>query len=112
MTRVRLIALAAVLLTGVGAAAATPVKATLTVTSATPAVGAPWRWTVKTAAAGKPVKATVKIQILLGDTVVGCWKSGQMQACQGAKAGDPIPSKGTISKPISWIEQKNTFSGT
>ncbi|HJU49038.1 MAG TPA: hypothetical protein VJ689_12940, partial [Gaiellaceae bacterium] len=86
------------------ASAAAPVRATLAVTSTTPAVGAPWRWTVRTTAAGKPAKATVKVQILLGGTVVGCWKDGKMQPCSGANAGDPIASRGVLSKPIAWTQ--------
>lgn len=104
MRGIVLAALATAVLAGPAAAAA-PVRATLTVTSTTPAVGAPWRWTVKTTAAGKPVKATVKIQILLGATVVGCWQNGKMQACTGAKSGHPIASRGTVSKPIAWTAQ-------
>lgn len=111
MRRLALAALAAALLAA-PATAATPVKATLSVTSRTPAVGAPWRWTVKTTAAGKPARATVKIQILLGATVVGCWKGGKMQACTGAKAGDPIPSRGTVSRPIAWTDQSRNIALT
>ncbi len=109
MTRALLAsALAAAIAAGTATAAA-PVKATLSVTSKTPAVDMPWRWTVKTSAGGKPAEATVKIQILLGGAVVGCWKGGKMQPCTGAKAGDPIPSKGTVSKPISWTTQSRNI---
>jgi hypothetical protein len=94
------------------ASAATPVKATLTVTSTTPAVGAPWRWTVRTTAAGKPAKATVKIQILLAGAVVGCWKGGKMRACTGASAGDPIASRGVLTKPIAWTQESRNVALT
>jgi len=105
MTRVLLaLAIAATALVS-PAAGATPVKAALTVTSATPAVGTQWRWTVRTTAAGKPVKATVRIQIAFGSSVVGCWKGGKMQQCSGAKAGDPISSTGTVSKTIRWTAE-------
>ena len=104
MARPVLVVLAGLLLAG-NATAAAPVKATLTVTSKAPTVGGPWRWTVRTNASGKPVKATVRIQILLSGSVVGCWKDGKMQGCTGSKAGDPIASRGTLSKPIAWTEE-------
>jgi hypothetical protein len=94
------------------AASAAPVKATLTVTSKTPAVGVPWRWTVRTTAASKPAKASVRIQILLSGVVVGCWKAGKMQPCSGPTAGDPIASKGTVTKPIAWTEQSRNIALT
>jgi hypothetical protein len=108
MTRALLAGTVVAVLAGAAAAAAGPVKATLSVTSNAPAVGAPWRWTVRTTSGGKPAAATVRIQILLGGAVVGCWKGGKMQACTGKNAGDPIPSKGTLSKPIRWTAQSRS----
>lgn len=105
MTRALVAAAITVALVAGSVSAATPVKATLTVTDKTPAVGAPWRWTVKTTSGGKPAKATVRIQILFGTMVVGCWKGGKMQRCTGAKAGDQIHSKGAISKPVRWTAE-------
>lgn len=88
------------------AGAAAPVNVTLTTTSATPAVGAPWKWTIVARnAKGKPVAARAKIQILIGKAVVGCWRAGAMAQCSGAKAGDPIAFTGKRSGVIIWPAQ-------
>lgn len=68
---------------------AASVKVTLTTSSAKPVVGQPWRYTVTArSASGAPLHARVKLQLLLGTTVVGCWKGGAMMQCSGQSAGD------------------------
>jgi hypothetical protein len=91
-------------LTLVGSAlAADPVKATLSASSAQPLVGAPWRYTITVKdRAGKPLAARVKLQILSGRIVVGCWKPTAMVRCSGARAGTWIPFKGRRVATIVW----------
>ena len=90
----RLVGLAvAVLALASSAGAATPVRATMTASSAKPVVDQPWRWTVTVkSAAGKPLPAKMRLQILFGSTVVGCWKGTAMTQCSGANAGTWIGS--------------------
>ena len=88
------------------AAAATPVKAKMTTSSAKPVVDQPWRWivTVKSAA-GRPLAAKMRLQILLGPTVVGCWKGTALTQCTGANVGTWIAFKGKRTGVIRWPEQ-------
>jgi hypothetical protein len=51
---------------------------------------------------GKPVTAKMRLQILLGSTVVGCWKGTAMTQCSGANAGTWIAFKGKRSGVITW----------
>ncbi len=103
----RLVGLAvAVLAFAASAAAANSVTATMTSSSAKPVVDQPWRWTVRVkSGAGKPVAAKVRLQILLGSTVVGCWKRTAMTQCSGANAGTWIAFKGKRTGVISWPAQ-------
>jgi hypothetical protein len=103
----RLVGLAvAVLAFAVSAAAANPVTARMTTGSAKPVVDQPWRWTVTVKnAAGKPAKAKMRLQILLGSTVVGCWKGTAMTQCAGANAGTWIVFKGRRSGVLTWPVQ-------
>jgi hypothetical protein len=103
----RLVGLAvAVLAFAASAAAANPVKVTMTTSTPTPVVDQPWRWTVTVKnGAGKPVAAKVRLQILLGPTVVGCWKGTAMTQCSGANAGTWIAFKGKRSGVITWPAQ-------
>lgn len=103
----RLVVLAiAVLALVSSAAAATPVKATMTTGSAKPVVDQPWRWvvTVKNAA-GRPLVAKMRLQILLGPTVVGCWQGTALTQCTGANAGTWIVFKGKRAGMIRWPAQ-------
>ncbi|MDH4339438.1 MAG: hypothetical protein OEW47_03600 [Thermoleophilia bacterium] len=96
----------AVLAFAASAAAANSVTATMTSSSAKPVVDQPWRWTVRVkSGAGKPVAAKVRLQILLGSTVVGCWKRTAMTQCSGANAGTWIAFKGKRTGVISWPAQ-------
>jgi hypothetical protein len=89
---------ALVLLLAVPATAAAPIRAKLTTGSATPVVAQPWRYTVNVrSAAGAPLAAKAKLQLLVGETVVGCWKGGTMVQCFGQTAGDWIAFRGKRS---------------
>ena len=100
----RLVGLAVAVLTlASAAAAANPVRATMTTSSAKPVVDQPWRWTVTVKNdSGKPVTAKMRLQILLGSTVVGCWKGTAMTQCSGANAGTWIAFRGRRSGVITW----------
>jgi len=95
-----ILALAAALVAAAPASAA--VRFTLTTTSKSPKAGAPWRWTVTARESGKPVAARVKLQILFGDAVVGCWQGGKMTQCSGPAAGDAIAFNGRRTGVITW----------
>jgi hypothetical protein len=115
--RVLGLAVAVLLLVPPLVAAAPPIKAKLTTSTAMPIVDQPWRWTVTVkSAAGKPLPAKVKLQILLGQTVVGCWKGGAMVQCFSQTAGDWITFKGKRTGVLVWPAQslgvKLTFQAT
>ena len=103
----RLVGLAlAVLVLASSAAAASPIRATLTTSSAKPVVDRPWRWTVTVkSAAGKPLAAKMRLQILVGTTVVGCWKNGVMAQCLDGSLGQWISFKGRRSGVLTWPAQ-------
>lgn len=85
------------------ASAADPIRATLTTSTTQPLVGEPWRYAVAVKdRAGKPLAAKVRLQILDGRRVVGCWKSKAMVRCSGAHAGTWIAFKGKRSATIVW----------
>jgi hypothetical protein len=98
----------------VASASAAPIKATLTTTTPTPAVGEAWRYTLKVrSATGAPLLARTKLQLLLGETVVGCWKAGAMVQCFSKAAGDWITFKGKrtglLRFPAQSVGVKLTF---
>jgi hypothetical protein len=104
--RLVLIAVAALALALPAAAATPPFKASLKTTTTTPIVDQPWRWTVVARdAAGKPLAARLRLQILVGTLVVGCWKGSAMTQCSGANAGDWIPFKGVKRGVLTWPAQ-------
>jgi hypothetical protein len=94
----------AVLTLASSAVAATPaVKATLATTTSTPVVDEPWRWTVVVKdGKGKPLAAKMKLQILFGSLVVGCWKGTAMTQCTGASPGTWIAFKGKRTGTLTW----------
>lgn len=99
------------------AAAASPVRATMSTSSTMPLADTPWRYTILVKdRAGKPLVARVRLQILLGPTVVGCWKGTSMVACSGAGAGTWIAFKGKRAGTLTWPAQaagvKLTFQAT
>ena len=90
-------------LTASTAAVADPVRATMLTSSTTALVDAPWRYTITVKdQAGKPVAAKVRLQILLGKLVVGCWKARAMVQCSGAKAGTWISFRGKRTAAVTW----------
>ena len=87
-------------------AALNPVRATMSTSSTKPLVDTPWRYTVVVKnREGKPLAAKMRLQILLGPTVVGCWKGTAMTACTGANAGTWIRFKGERTDVIRWPAQ-------
>jgi hypothetical protein len=88
------------------AAGATQVRATLKTSSPRPVVDEPWRYTITVkSAAGKPLAAKMRLQILVGTTVVGCWKGGQMAQCLDGSLGSWIVFKGKRSGVLIWPAQ-------
>lgn len=88
------------------AAGATQVRATLKTSSATPVVDEPWRYTITVrSAAGKPLAAKTRLQILVGTTVVGCWKGGRMAQCLDGSLGSWIVFKGKRTGVLTWPAQ-------
>lgn len=47
----------------------------------------------------------MRLQILFGPTVVGCWKGTAMTQCSGANAGTWIVFKGRRTGIITWPAQ-------
>jgi hypothetical protein len=120
MKLMRLLVLAAVGALALGASAAAglnPVRASMTTTSTEPLVDTPWRYTIVVKdRAGKPLAAQVRLQILVGTLVVGCWKQTAIVQCSGANAGTWIPFRGKRTGVITWPAQsagvKLTFQAT
>lgn len=102
------------LLLAAPATAAAPIKAKLTTSTPTPVVDQPWRYTVTVrSATGVPLAARAKLQLLLGETVVGCWKAGAMVQCFSQTAGDWVAVKGkrtgVLRFPAQSLGVKLTF---
>ena len=113
--RLPLIACALMVLVAASPAAATPVRATMSTSSTKPLAGTPWRYTVvvKELAEGTLLAAKMRLQVLDGSTVVGCWKKGTIRRCSGAEAGTWISFQGRRTGVIAWgaryAEMKLTF---
>jgi hypothetical protein len=119
MTPMRLlVVLLSVMLTvAASATAANPVRATMKTSSTKPLVDTPWRYTITVKdRAGKPLAAKVRLQILLGTLVVGCWKRTAIVPCSGPTSGTWISFKGKRTGVITWPVQsagvKLTFQAT
>ena len=117
--RLCLVVGAALVLTASASAAASgnPVRATMSTASTAPLVDTPWRYTIVVKdRAGKPLAAKVRLQILLGTLVVGCWKRTAMVQCSGATSGTWIAFKGRRTGVLTWPAQsagvKLTFQAT
>jgi len=96
--------IALVLALASSALATTPVvRATLRTSTPQPVVDAPWRWTVVVKdARGKPLAAKMKLQILFGTLVVGCWKRTAIAQCTGTSPGTWIAFKGKRTGTLTW----------
>jgi hypothetical protein len=95
-------------------AAAPAVRARLTTSTPTPIVDQPWRWAVVVQdGKGRPLAAKMKLQILFGTLVVGCWKGTAMTQCTGSSPGTWIAFKGKRTGTLTWpqasVGQKLTF---
>jgi len=104
------LALAAALAVGVGttaSAAPVPIRATLTTSSTSPQVGEPWRYTVVVRRGSRRTteRSLVRLQILLGQTVVGCWRDGRMAECVSGSPGDWIAFRGRRTGVLRWPAQ-------
>ncbi len=86
--------------------------------SAAPVVGQPWRFAVTAkSAAGRPLPARMRLQVLRRGTVIGCWKGAAViKPCTGANAGTWIvfegKRSGVIAWPARWLGMKLTFQAT
>jgi hypothetical protein len=112
-----LVVVALALLLAVPATAAAPIRAKLTTSGPTPVVDQPWRYTVTArSTSGAPLGARMKLQLFLGETVVGCWKAGAMVQCFSRAAGDWIAFKGrktgVLRFPAQSVGVKLTFQVT
>jgi len=98
--------IAVLALAGSAVAATSIVRATLKTTTPTPTVDEPWRWTVIVRdGKGKPLRARMRLQILIGTAVVGCWKGTEMMPCTGANSGTWIVFRGVRTGVITWPAQ-------
>lgn len=89
-------------------ASTSPVRATMSTSSTKPVVDTPWRYTVVVKNhEEKPLAAKMRLQILLGPTVVGCWKRTAIVACSGPTAGTWISFKGKRTGVIRWPAQSS-----
>ena len=89
----------------------------MTTTSTKPLVDTPWRYTIVVRdRSGKPLAAKVRLQVLLGTLVVGCWKGTAMTQCSGTNSGTWIPFTGRRTGVLTWPAQsagvKLTFQAT
>jgi hypothetical protein len=115
--RLLVVLVAVMLAVAASATAATPVRATMKTSSTKPLVDTPWRYTFTVQdRTGKPLAAKVRLHILLGKLVVGCWKRTAIVACSAATAGTWISFKGKRTGVIRWPAQsagiKLTFRAT
>lgn len=112
--RVLVVVGAALALASLALAATPTVKARLTTSTPTPVVDETWRWTVVVKdGKGRPLAAKMKLQILFGTLVVGCWKGTAIAQCSGSNPGTWILFKGKRTGALTWpalsIGQKLTF---
>ncbi len=90
----------------VSSATAAPIVAKLTTSTSRPVVGQPWRYTITVrSASGAPLAARTKLQLLLGETVVGCWKGGAMVQCFSNAEGEWITFRGKRSGVLRFPAQ-------
>ena len=101
--RLLVLAVAALALAATAVGATPTVRTKLATTTRTPVVDQPWRWTVTVKdAKGKPLAAKMKLQILFGTLVVGCWKGTAITQCTGSNPGTWILFKGKRTGKLTW----------
>lgn len=100
-----LVLLALALAAPASAASAASISAKLTTSTRAPVVGETWRYTVVVRDRGKPVAARMRIQILLGETVVGCWKRGALRQCVEGSLADWISFRGKRTGTVRWTAE-------
>ena len=116
--RLVVLLMASALVFATTAAAAGPIRATMWTSTTKPLVDTPWRYTivVKDRTTGKPLAGMVKLQLLAGTAVVGCWKGKAMVQCFSAAEGTWIPFKGkrtgVLRFPAAAVGARLTFQAT
>jgi hypothetical protein len=101
--RLILFVLVAALVLAASAAAASPVRATMSTSSTQPLADTPWRYTIVVKdRAGNPLAARVRLQLLRGARVVRCWKSTAMVRCSRTREGTWISFRGKRTGVIAW----------
>jgi hypothetical protein len=99
------------------AAAANPIRATMSTSTTKPLVDTPWRYTIVVKdRRGTPLAAKVRLQILAGTAVVGCWEGNAMVQCFSANEGTWIAFKGkrtgVLTFPAQAVGPRLTFQAT
>jgi hypothetical protein len=106
MREMRLLVVVCALALTVAAASQAALKPVRATSSTKPLADTPWRYTIVVKnPAGKPLAARVRLQILLGPTVVGCWKRTAMVACSSPNAGTWITFRGKRTGVLRWPAQ-------
>jgi hypothetical protein len=101
--RLLLVACASALVAATAAWAADPVTATLTTSSTEPVAGLPWRYSIAVRdEVGKPLAARVRLQVLRGARLVGCWRRNAIVRCTRAEDGSWIAFRGKRPGRIVW----------
>jgi hypothetical protein len=78
-------------------------RATMTTSSVRPVAGTPWRYTITVRdGSNKPVAARVRLQVLVGPIVVGCWKGRVMTQCGASSAARWIRFRGKRTGILRW----------
>ena len=102
MTPMRPLSIALLVLLLAAPASAGSVTATLTTSTRAATVGEPWRYTVMVRSGGKPIAARMRLQVLLRERVVGCWRDGALVRCPGGSLGDRISFHGRRTGVVRW----------
>ena len=78
-------------------------RATMTTSSVRPVAGTPWRYTITVRdGSNRPVAARVRLQVLVGPIVVGCWKGRVLTRCGGPSAARWIRFRGKRTGILRW----------
>ena len=114
MRRLLLLACAAALVGAATTSAASPVSATMVMSSTRPVVEVPWRYTITVRSpTGHPLAARARLEVLRGARLVGCWRRIAIVPCTRAEIGTWIPftgrRTGAIVWPSRWVGRELTF---